>query len=385
MKIAYIDAFSGLAGDMVVGALLDAGADPAALVAALDSLGTGARFRAEKTKRAGIAATKFHIEFEDQKKHRHLPHIVKMIEAAPLPAQVQKDSVRVFEALGAAEAQVHGTSIEKVHFHEVGAIDSICDIVGACFAFHQLGVESIFCSAINTGSGTVEADHGLMPVPAPATALLLEGKPVYARGPATELTTPTGAAIVAALGCGFGPMPAMTIERSGFGAGTKEFAGMANVVRVLIGESSSASESTLVSVLEANIDDSTPQVLGYAMERLFAAGALDVTLQPVYMKKQRPGTLVQVIAAPERQEELAALILTETSTLGLRITRAERRVEARHHVDVETGFGSVRVKVAAGGGASPEYEDCRTLAIASGRPLKEVLAAAMAAYRSTRA
>lgn len=380
MKIAYFDAFSGIAGDMTVGALIDAGADAAAVFAGLDSLGTGARFRAERVKKKGIMGTQFTVEHEDQKKHRHLPHIVKMIEAAELPERAKRRAVRIFEVLGEAEAQVHGVPVEKVHFHEVGAVDSICDIVGAALALELLGVEQVFVSPINTGSGTVEADHGVMPVPTPATALLLAGKPVYASGPVTELTTPTGAAIVAALGAGFGAPPAMVIERTGFGSGTKEFPGQANLLRVLIGERSGASEATVIRVLEANVDDSTPEVLGYAMERLLAGGALDVTLQPVYMKKQRPGTLVQVLARPEDQERLAAVLLRETSTLGIRISEAERRVAAREHVEVETEYGKVRMKVSPGG-AAPEFEDCRRLAESTGQPLKEILAAATAVYR----
>lgn len=383
MRIAYIDAFAGIAGDMTVAALIDAGADPQALIAGLDSLGTGATFHVEKTKRQGIAATKFDVAFTDQKKHRHLPHIVKMIEAAGLlPVPVQQNAIRVFETLAAAEAQVHGTSIEKVHFHEVGAVDSICDIVGACLGLQLLGVEAVYASAVNTGSGTIVADHGVMPVPAPATALLLKGIPAYARGPETELTTPTGAALLAALARGFGAMPAMTISACGFGAGTKDFPGTANVVRVLVGEMVQTPESSMVAVLEANIDDATPEVLGHAMECLMGAGALDVTLQPVQMKKQRPATLLQVIARPEDQERLAAMIFAETTTFGLRITQAERRVQARTQVEVETAYGRVRVKTAASGTASPEFEDCRQLAIASGQPLKEILAAAVAAYRN---
>ena len=308
MKIAYFDAFSGLAGDMTVGALIDAGADAAALFAGLESLGAGARFRAERVKKKGITGTQFIVEHEDQKKHRHLPHIVKMIEAAALPEAAKRDAVRIFNALGEAEAQVHGVPVEKVHFHEVGAVDSICDIVGAAHALHLLGVEKVYYSAINTGSGTVEADHGVMPVPTPATALLLRGKPVYARGPETELTTPTGAAIAAALGAGFGPMPPMRIEAAGFGAGTKEFPTHANMLRALIGEASGAAEASRVLVLEANIDDSTPEVLGYAMDRLLASGALDVTLQPVYMKKQRPGTLIQALCRPEDRDRIAGVL-----------------------------------------------------------------------------
>jgi uncharacterized protein (TIGR00299 family) protein len=382
MRIAYFDAFSGIAGDMTVAALIDAGADSQALFEALDSLGTGARFRAEKVKRRGIAATHFAVEHEDQKKHRHLPHIVKMIEGSRLSDRAKQNAIKVFEALGAAEAEVHGVPVEKVHFHEVGAVDSICDIAGACQALDMLGVESVHASRVNTGSGTVEAEHGVMPVPTPATALLLKGVPVYARGPETELTTPTGAAILAALCRGFGPMPAMTIERTGFGAGTRDFPGMANVLRVMLGQAGGARESVVVTVLEANIDDSPAELLGHAMERLLEAGALDVTLEPVYMKKQRPGVRISVLAAPEDQEKLAALLMEETTTIGVRLWQAERRVQPRTFVEVDTPYGRVRMKVTPAGSA-PEFEDCRRLAAACGKPAREIYAAAIAAYRNS--
>jgi pyridinium-3,5-bisthiocarboxylic acid mononucleotide nickel chelatase len=380
MKIAYFDAFSGIAGDMTVGALIDAGADAAAVFAGLDSLGTGARFRAERVKKKGIMGTQFTVEHEDQKKHRHLPHIVKMIEAAELPERAKRRAVRIFEVLGGGGGAGPRGAGREGPFSRGGGGGFDLRHRGCGVALELLGVEQVFVSPINTGSGTVEADHGVMPVPTPATALLLAGKPVYASGPVTELTTPTGAAIVAALGAGFGAPPAMVIERTGFGAGTKEFPGQANLLRVLIGERSGASEATVIRVLEANIDDSTPEVLGYAMERLLAEGALDVTLQPVYMKKQRPGTLVQVLARPEDQERLAAVLLRETSTLGIRISEAERRVAAREHVEVETEYGKVRMKVSPGG-AAPEFEDCRRLAESTGQPLKEIFAAATAVYR----
>lgn len=379
MKTAYFDCFAGIAGDMAVGALLDAGADAAALFGGLESLGTGARFSAEKVKRNGIAGTKFHVEHEDQKKHRHLPHIVKMIEGAALPARAQRNAIAIFNALGEAEAKVHGVAIEKVHFHEVGAVDSICDIVGAAFGLELLGVEEIYASPVNTGSGTVEADHGVMPVPAPATAVLLTGKPAYARGPETELTTPTGAAILAGLAKGLGPMPAMSIERSGFGAGAKEFPEMANLLRVLIGERSGAAESVAVAILEANIDDSTPEVLGYAMERLLESGALDVTMSPLLMKKQRPGVRLEIVCAPEDRDRMASITMAETSTLGLRMWDAERRVMARQHEVVDLGYAKVRIKVSPSG-AAPEFDDCRKAALSAGKPLKEVMAAALAAW-----
>ncbi len=384
MITCYLDAFSGLSGDMLVGALADAGADAGALCEGLASLDTGAAFRFEKTKRRGIAATKFHVEFEQSKGHRHLPHILEMIGRAALPDRVKRHSEAVFRRLGEAEARVHGIAIEKVHFHEVGAVDSISDIVGACLGFDLLGVDEIRCSPVNVGSGTVETEHGVLPVPAPATTALLEGKPVYSRGPAVELTTPTGAAVATALASGFGAMPAMTLRATGYGAGGLDFAEHANVLRVLIGEASGAAEATTVAVIEANIDDSTPEVLGYAMERLLAAGALDVTFAPLLMKKNRPGTLVTVIARPESREDLIGLLFAETSTLGVRIYDAERRVQAREIVEVETPHGRVRMKVSREGNFAPEYEDCRRLALERGVPLKQILAEANAAFLSNR-
>jgi uncharacterized protein (TIGR00299 family) protein len=380
MTICYLDAFSGLSGDMLVGALADAGADTGALTSALQSLATGASFRFEKTKRRGIAATKFFVEGGEQKKHRHLPHILEMIERGDLAARAKRDASAVFRRLGQAEARVHGVPIEKVHFHEVGAVDSIADIVGACMGLALLNVDEVWCSPVNVGSGTVDTEHGVLPVPAPATAALLEGKPVYARGPAMELTTPTGAAVASTLAAGFGPMPPMTIGGSGFGAGDREFTEHANVLRVVIGNAVRAPESTTVSVLEANIDDSTPEVLGWAMERLLAAGALDVTFTPIAMKKNRPGTLLTVLTRPEHREEMAAILFAETSTLGLRIHDAERRVQPREIVEIDTPHGRVRMKVAAEGNFAPEYEDCRRLAAERGVPLKEILIQANLAF-----
>lgn len=384
MKLCYLDAFSGLAGDMTVGALVDAGAPFEVIDEGLRSLGTGASFRVERVKRRGVSAAKFHVEGGEQRAHRHLPQILRMIDGSSLPDRAKQDAHRVFERLGEAEARVHGVPVEKVHFHEVGAVDSIADIAGACLALALLDVGRLHCSAVNTGSGTVETEHGTLPVPAPAAAALLEGVPVYARGPAMELTTPTGAAIVSTLCAGFGPLPPMRILAAGYGAGDRDFPEHANVLRALVGEAGGAPEAVTVAVIEANIDDSTPQVLGYAMERLLGAGALDVALQPVYMKKNRPGTLVSVVAKPEDQERLSALILTETSTLGLRIHHAERRVEGRSIVEVETPHGRVRVKVSGSGGFAPEYEDCRALASRTGLPLKHIIAEAGRAYMANR-
>jgi uncharacterized protein (TIGR00299 family) protein len=380
LKICYFDAFSGISGDMTVGALLDAGADWRALETALASLNLGATSRVEKTKRKGIAASKFTVTHEEQKKHRHLPHIEKIIAAGEIPAKARDNALAVFRRLGEAEAETHGVSIEKVHFHEVGAIDSICDIVGACVALDSLGVEEIYCSQVNVGSGTVETEHGTLPIPAPATARLLKDRPIYSAGPQTELTTPTGAALITTLAQGFGALPSVRMLAQGFGAGDKDFPMQANVLRVLVGEKTSAAEATSVTILEANIDDSTPQVLGYAMERLFAEGALDVTLTPVFMKKNRPATLISVIAAPETVEELAAVLFAETSTLGLRMISAERRVLAREIAEVETSFGKIRVKYNERGGVTPEYEDCRRVAAEKGVPLRVVIGEATEAF-----
>lgn len=385
MKICYFDAFSGISGDMTVGALVDAGADASLLVDGLRSFGTGAAFEIEKTRRAGIAATKFRVVGGETGRHRHLPQILKMIDGSALPRRAKENAAAVFRRLGEAEARVHGVPVEKVHFHEVGAVDSISDIAGACFALELLGVEAVFSSALNVGSGTVETEHGTLPVPAPATAALLEGKPVFSKGPAMELTTPTGAALAATLATAFGPMPAATILSAGYGAGDRDFPGQANVLRALIANRTSASETVTVSVIEANIDDSSPEVLGYAMERLLEQGALDVTLTPQMMKKQRPGCLLRVIARPADQEMLASLVMRETTTLGVRVYAAERRVQERESVTVATPFGEVRIKTGESGGFSPEYDDCRRLARECGIPLKQVIAEASYSYlKSTR-
>ena len=379
MRICYLDAFSGISGDMLVGALVDAGADSRAITDALHSLSAGASVSFEKVKRCGIGATKFHVRVEEPTKHRHLSGILKMIDAASLPERVKQNASAVFERLGEAEAAVHQTSIEKVHFHEVGAVDSIADIVGACLGFELLGITTIHCSPLNLGSGTVKGDHGVMPVPAPATAALVAGKPVYSRGPAMELTTPTGAAVAVTLARDFGALPSMKIAAIGYGAGDRDFTEQANVLRIFVGEPSGAAEATTVAVIEANIDDASPQVLGYAVERLLEAGALDATLEPLEMKKGRPGSLLRVIATPAQRAALSDVIFRETTTLGLRIYSAERVVKARQWVEVQTPHGKVRIKVSENSFA-PEYEDCRALARATGVALKDIIAEANFAY-----
>jgi uncharacterized protein (TIGR00299 family) protein len=379
VNICYIDAFSGIAGDMLVGALADAGADRDAISRALGSFAIGAAIEWDRVQRRGVTAVKFRVGVNEPPKHRHLSGVLKLIHAADLPEGVKSKAEQVFRVLGEAEAAVHGVDIEKVHFHEVGAVDSICDIAGICLALHLLGVEQIHCSPVNVGSGTVNTEHGVLPVPAPATARLLLGKPVYSRGPAVELTTPTGAAVVAALSTGFGAMPPMRIRSIGYGAGDHDFTEHANVVRVMVGEASGAVEATTVTVIEANVDDASPQLIGYAMELLLEAGALDAVIIPAQMKKGRPGVLIQVIAENDKREELAAILFRETTTLGLRFHTAERRVQHREWLQVTTPHGTMRVKTGDHGFA-PEYEDARKIASASGLPLKQILAEAAHAY-----
>ncbi len=376
---------------MLVGALADAGADQTAIAGAIASMNAGASVSFEKVKRCRIAATKFHVHDEHEHghghaehgrahEHRHLAHIVAMIEKADLSARAKKNAIAVFRRLGEVEAAAHHVPIEKVHFHEVGAVDSIADIVGACAALDLLDADTVICSPVNVGSGTVKTEHGMLPVPAPATARLLAGAPVYSRGPAMELTTPTGAAIAATLASSFGVLPPMKISRIGYGAGSREFEQQPNVLRVMLGEPTSAEEALTVSIIEANIDDLNPQVLAYAAERLLDCGALDVTLQPILMKKGRSGHLLRVIARQEDREALAQIVFAETSTLGLRVYSAERRVQSRSWEEVETPHGSVRVKVSSEGSYAPEYEDCRRLAIETGVALKQIIAEANFAY-----
>ena len=361
---------------MLVGGLASAGADQSAIADAIHSLDAGAEVSFEPVKRRGIGALKFHVKVAETKKHRHLRHILEMIDKAALPGRTKAYASAVFQRLGEAEALVHQVGIEKVHFHEVGAADSIADIVGACLAFELLGVARIVCSPVNVGGGTVETEHGTLPVPAPATASLLIDKPIYSRGPAMELTTPTGAAVAVTLAESFGAMPPMRIQSTGYGAGGRDFTEHANVLRVLIGEDTRAIEATTVSVIEANIDDSTPQVLGFALERLMEAGALDASLQHLTMKKGRPGVLLQAIAKPEDRERLVGILLAETSTLGVRFHEAERRVQEREWVEVRTSHGPVRIKVSEAGSFAPEYEDCRKLALSTGTPLRQIIAEA---------
>ena len=372
---------------MLLGALVDAGLDVAVLQAEIAKLGIdGLTLRAEPVKRGGLAGTKVHVEASHDHSHRSLATIERIIEESSLDDRIKQESTRVFRQLGEVEARAHAIPIERVHFHEVGAYDSIADIVGSCAGLRALEVDRVCCSAINLGSGTVQAAHGTMPVPAPATARLVEGVPTYSDGPSVELTTPTGAALAVTLGDSFGPPPAMRISHSGYGAGSRDLPGRANLLRVLIGEAEEAdTPAEQVWILEANIDDMTPEMAGFAMERLLESGALDVTLTPVQMKKSRPGFTLTVLAEPHHRARLGAMVLAETSTLGIREISARRRTLPRSWTEVDTSFGSVRIKTSGVEGSpgatfAPEYEDCRRLARQHGVPFKRVWEQAHHAY-----
>jgi pyridinium-3,5-bisthiocarboxylic acid mononucleotide nickel chelatase len=385
MRICYLDCFSGVSGDMLLGALVDAGLDANALRAEFAKLGLeGVELQFEKTLRSHISGTNLTVSVAHDHSHRSLSKIEQIISASGLRDGVKERAIRIFRRLGAVEAAIHNVPVEKVHFHEVGAWDSIADIVGACIGFDLLGIEKIYCSPLNLGSGTVKAAHGIMPVPAPATAALVAEIPTYSEGPEMELTTPTGAAIATTLAERFGPMPAMRIAASGYGAGDKDFPGRPNLLRVLIGETTAAVEATEVYVIEANVDDMNPQVAGYVRERLLDAGALDATFTPVFMKKDRPGFTVSVLAKAEDRERLGELLFEETTTLGLRMYRAERRVLERRWETVDTPYGKVRIKIASENGRvrnfAPEYEDCRQLALERKVPLKNVMQQASHAF-----
>lgn len=389
MSFCYFDCFSGISGDMVLGALVDAGADLGRIEAELRKLSlTDWSLSAERVKRGALSAIKVHVETSETHHHRGLSKILSLIEGAALPARVAARATEVFKCLGEAEARVHDVPAEKIHFHEVGAVDSIVDIVGACIGFELLGIEEFACSALNVGGGRVQTAHGLLPVPAPATADLLRQAPTYSSGIERELTTPTGAALVAGLVTTFGPLPPMTVSRIGYGAGSAELPEQPNVLRLFLGERAEARpqpQEPTITVIEANLDDMSPLVGGYFLEQALAAGALDVFYTPVQMKKNRPGTVLTVLCPPERAEALCRLIFEQTTTIGVRLTDARRRVLERAFVTVETPLGEARMKVASLNGrvlnAAPEYEDCQKLARARGLPLKQVLAEVEFHYR----
>jgi uncharacterized protein (TIGR00299 family) protein len=426
MRIAYLDCFAGIAGDMFLGALIDAGVPAQLLHDATTSLGIGATLRIEKVDRGGISCTRVtvlegghlaeqpveqqhkaghphghdheHAQADDSHPHSHahahahahgrsLTEIRSLIQAALLAAPVKQFAIRAFELLGESEARIHNVPIDDIHFHEVGAVDAIVDIVAAAAGIHHLNAGAWHCSPINVGSGTVVCAHGTFPVPAPATADLLRGLPTYSAHVQMELVTPTGAALLRAISPQFGPQPPMRVEHIGYGAGTRITQGFPNALRLSVGEAADTVVdlgTEVVTVLETALDDLSPQVLAHVAEAALAAGALDVMLTPVIMKKGRPGTLLTVLCNPSAAPALEQLLLRETTTLGIRIRQDRRSCLDRAHRTVSTPFGDIRIKIGSLAGevvnAAPEFEDCRAAAVRHRVAVKQVQQAAIAAY-----
>src|SRR5689334_3544641 len=451
MRIAYLECFSGISGDMFLGALLDAGVPPELLTRTVKALGVDARLEFSRVDRSGISATKLDViaagekelpreEFWEKERgaadhahahshshehshqhshghgedhshshahehshshehkhdhatghahaHRGLKEIRQIIHAAAISQRAKEQAIRIFEALGAAEAKVHNSDVEKIHFHEVGAIDAIVDIVCAAAGSEALGVDEWICSPLNVGGGTVVCAHGTFPIPAPATLELLKHAPVYSGEIQKELVTPTGAAIVSVLASRFSQFPAMKTEKIGYGAGTRDFKNSPNVLRISVGETATQHEPAFpveeITVLEANVDDMSPQVIGYVLEQALQNGALDAFGTPVQMKKSRPGMLLTVLCRTEDSQSLTKLILAETTTLGVRMRRESRAALTRRHVSVRTKWGEVRMKLANLNGSisnyAPEYEDCRQIAKEKKVPLKTVMQEAIKVY-----
>ena len=405
----YFDCFSGASGDMLLGALIDAGVPLAEIRRALGSLAVDPEtVWTERVDRTGIRATKFCVRGEDQththshaaEPHRSLAEIDALIDSSALSGAGKSRASALFHRLGEVEAAIHGVPLDRVHLHEVGALDSIVDIVGAVHALEYLNADRIVASPLNVGSGTVRAAHGVYPVPAPATLQLLAGVPVYGGLQKAEMVTPTGALLVSGYATAFGPLPRMSVRSVGYGAGSRDFADAPNVLRVVLGDAVAAPLAppepsaegqrhgggtlTRVAVIEAEIDDMTPQLFGVVMDVLLAAGALDVYYTPVQMKKNRPGTLLTVIAPTAARASLTRLIFRETTTIGVRYRESEREVLDRETVVVDTLVGPIRLKVARHEGdimnVSPEFDDCVRAARAAGRPVKEVQALALRAF-----
>jgi uncharacterized protein (TIGR00299 family) protein len=385
MKIAYFDCLSGISGDMALGALVDAGIELETLQTGIESLGLkNCRLRAEEVKRRGFRATKVQVDHEPEHAHRHLHHITDMIDGSTLPDRQKDLAKRIFTRLGEAEARVHGTSVQKVHFHEVGAIDSIADIVGTAIALDLLEADRIACAPVPTGTGHVTIAHGRVAVPAPATAELLQGIPLAASEIAAELTTPTGAAIVSTVVDEFGPLPPMTIKRVGYGAGTRDFKEQANVLRVFVGEADAPLPSDQIWILETNLDDVTGEIVGHCSGLLAEAGALDVYTTPIQMKKNRPATKLSVLCAAPHIAEIERILFRETTTIGVRRWPAQRhKLERRPHT-VQTKWGPIEGKLAQLGDGThrfaPEFESCKVAATTHRVALAVIYEAARLAY-----
>jgi pyridinium-3,5-bisthiocarboxylic acid mononucleotide nickel chelatase len=415
MKILYFDCFSGASGDMILGALLDAGLPLAELRGAIGRLALGGwKIDADRVLRTGVSATKLRVrergraghdeERHDHDHHHHhhdhhhhdpgahhpdhghrsLAEIGALIDRSGLSAHGKTRARELFQRLGEAEAAIHQMPLDRVHLHEVGALDSIIDIVGTVFGLEWFDADRVMASALNVGAGTVRCAHGTFPVPAPATARLLEGVPIYSSGLEAELVTPTGALLVTGYATEYGPLPAMRVERIGYGAGEREFREVPNVLRVFVGEAAGTGPTERVLAMECEIDDMNPQIFGVLMDRLYEAGALDVFYAPVQMKKNRPGTLVTIIADPARREALSRIVFSETTTIGLRYQEVFRERLDRESRTIDTPVGIIRFKIARRGGnvvnASPEFDDCARAAAERGLSIKQVQALAVKAY-----
>ncbi|MEM7810658.1 MAG: nickel pincer cofactor biosynthesis protein LarC [Planctomycetota bacterium] len=380
MRHLHLDAATGVAGDMTLAALLDLGAEEAVVAAAVDSLGLdGVELVVDEVKRKGFRAKHVTVRHPEQHAHRHLRHVEEIIARGDLTDGARAHASDMFGLVAVAEAKVHGMTVEKVHFHEVGAVDSIVDIVGVAVAIDSLGIESISCSPVPVGRGTVTIAHGVCPLPAPATAEILTGVPLADVPVEAELTTPTGAAIVRTFATSFGPLPPLAIERIGYGAGTREFADRANILRLILGQSATSAVADGLSrepvvELVTQVDDVTGEVLGHAASGLLAAGALDVAMASLVMKKGRPGTELSVLARPEDADRLEAMVFAETGTFGVRRRELVRTVRDREVVERQTPDGPIRFKRGGGpgGGETPEFDDCVSVARASGETPREV-------------
>jgi uncharacterized protein (TIGR00299 family) protein len=387
VRIAYLDCSTGISGDMTLGALIDAGIDAAIIRAAVDSLGLeGVKLTTQTVMKEGFRATSVRIEHPEQHAHRHLADIHAIIDRASGITPGQKDLARrIFGAVAEAEARVHGTTVDRIHFHEVGAIDSIVDIIGAAVGFDVLGADQVISSRVPTGRGQVRIDHGICTVPTPGTAELLKGIPLVDVPIDAELTTPTGAAILKTVVDRFGPLPEMSIQSIGYGAGTKDFPQRANLLRLFVGTAEPRAESDYVTLLETNLDDVTAEVIGYTKRRLLEVGALDVFSTSIQMKKDRPGTLVSVLARMSDVERLESILFDETGTFGIRRTVVERSKRSRREHTVSTAWGPVRGKLGWRQGEecvfTPEFEDCARIASEKGISLREIYRAAESAFQ----
>ena len=388
MTLAYFDCFSGISGDMTLGALVDAGMSIDTLRSELARLDLpGYTLTAEKVLRSGIAATKVHVVIDQKDLHsRHLSDILGIISSSSLSAAIKRKSSLIFNRLADAEAKVHGTTPDRIHFHEVGAVDSIVDIVGAVIGLEHLNITQVATSAVNVGSGTVQSSHGLLPIPAPATAEMLLSIPMYESSTRFELTTPTGAAIISTLGSSFGALPRMRVDRIAYGAGDQDFTDRPNVLRLMIGEPDVPYAEDTAILIETNIDDLNPQIYDQVIEQLMRQGALDAYLTPIIMKKGRPAILLSVLCDRSSADKMLDALFRETTSIGVRIQEVSRRKLDREVREVSTKYGTIRVKISGHNKetmtVTPEYEDCKRLALSSNTPLRAVIEEAVRAARS---